>query len=228
MQDIIIIGAGGQAKNTSLVIEQCINKQTNKPKFNILGIVDDDTSKTNQILRNYKVLGTIDQILKSHNNVGFVFAIGSSKAVEFIVKKIKTYQSNNQNKKFSFPNIIHPTAQITEKEVTMGKGNIIFPNCIFFSEITMGNFNFFNRSCSISHETTNGDYNFIHAGIHLSGQITIKNKVWIGVGSTVIQCLTLNNNCTIGAGAVVIKDVEENAIMVGNPAKLLRYKTNNK
>ena len=215
-QDIIIIGAGGQCKNTSLVIEQT-------QKFNILGFADDDLQKSGQVIRGYQVLGDINTILQNHNNIALAFSIGSPNAIEKIANKIKNY-AKEHNKSFSFPNIIHPSAQIDFNEVTFGEGNVIFPNVIFFAEIKIGNFNFFNRCCSVSHEINIANYCFIHAGVHLSGEITLEDKVWVGVGSTVVQGKTIHANATIGAGAVVVKDVEANAIVVGNPAKLLRYK----
>ena len=221
-QQIIIIGAGGQCKNTSFVIEQCRN-ENNNPLYDILGFVDDDSTKHNKEIRRYKVLGSIDSILEQHNNIAFAFSIGNPHIVEKIVQKIKAYERKHQ-KTFKFPNIIHPSAQVDLNEVEMGEGNIIFPNVIFFTEIKIGSFNFFNRSCSISHEDIIGNYCFIHSGVHLSGQITIGNKVWVGVGSTIIQQKTIGDNATIGAGAVVIKNVEANAVMIGNPAKLLKYK----
>ena len=37
--------------------------------------------------------------------------------------------------------------------------------------------------------------------------------------------ITIGNNVTIGAGAVVVKDVPDNAVVVGNPARVIKYKT---
>lgn len=45
-------------------------------------------------------------------------------------------------------------------------------------------------------------------------------------GAKIIGNITIGNNCTVGAGAVVVHDVPDNAIVAGNPAKVIRY--NNK
>lgn len=45
----------------------------------------------------------------------------------------------------------------------------------------------------------------------------------IGSGSTILANVTIGENAIVGAGSVVTKDVPANSIVVGNPAKFLRY-----
>ena len=45
----------------------------------------------------------------------------------------------------------------------------------------------------------------------------------IGSGSTILSNITVGENAIVGAGSVVTKDVPANAIVAGNPAKVLRY-----
>lgn len=52
--------------------------------------------------------------------------------------------------------------------------------------------------------------------------ITIGNKVWIGGSAIVLPGVTIGHNSVIGAGAVVTKDVPDNAIAAGNPARVMR------
>ena len=50
----------------------------------------------------------------------------------------------------------------------------------------------------------------------------------IGSGSTILSNLTIGENAIVGAGSVVTKNVPANAIVAGNPAKVLRYLTEEK
>ena len=45
----------------------------------------------------------------------------------------------------------------------------------------------------------------------------------IGSGSTILSNVTVGENAIVGAGSVVTKDVPANAIVAGNPAKVLRF-----
>lgn len=53
----------------------------------------------------------------------------------------------------------------------------------------------------------------------------VKRGASIGSGATILANLTIGENAIVGAGSVVTKDVPTNAIVVGNPAKVLRYIT---
>ena len=52
----------------------------------------------------------------------------------------------------------------------------------------------------------------------------IGDDVTLGANVTIIGGCKIGNNVTIGAGAVVVKDIPDNAVAVGNPAKIIRYK----
>ena len=45
----------------------------------------------------------------------------------------------------------------------------------------------------------------------------------VGSGSTILSQVTIGENAIVGAGSVVTKDVPPNAVVVGNPAKFLRF-----
>lgn len=54
--------------------------------------------------------------------------------------------------------------------------------------------------------------------------VVIKNDVWIGLNSTILEGVTIGNGAIIGACSVVAKDVPDYAVVVGNPAKIIRYR----
>lgn len=51
---------------------------------------------------------------------------------------------------------------------------------------------------------------------------TIGNNVSIGANVTIIGKITIGDNVTIGAGSVVVKNVPDNCVVVGNPARIIR------
>ena len=51
----------------------------------------------------------------------------------------------------------------------------------------------------------------------------IGNRVSIGTSATILGGITIGDNAIVGAGSVVTKDVPENAIVAGNPARIKRY-----
>lgn len=54
-------------------------------------------------------------------------------------------------------------------------------------------------------------------------KIAINKGASIGANSTILPGITIGKNAMIGAGSVVTKDVPANAVVVGNPAKVIRF-----
>jgi len=53
------------------------------------------------------------------------------------------------------------------------------------------------------------------------------NDVWVGARVTILDGLTIGDGAIIGAGSIVTKDVPPYAIVVGNPAKIIKYRFEN-
>lgn len=51
----------------------------------------------------------------------------------------------------------------------------------------------------------------------------IGNNVTLGANVVIIGNIRIGNNVTVGAGSVVVKDIPDNAIVVGNPARVIKY-----
>lgn len=53
--------------------------------------------------------------------------------------------------------------------------------------------------------------------------VRIKDNVWIGMGAVILKGVTIGENAVVAAGAIVTKDVPANAVVAGNPAKIVKY-----
>ena len=58
--------------------------------------------------------------------------------------------------------------------------------------------------------------------------VKIGKNVWIGASCTILPGVTIADNAVIGAGSIVVKSVPENAVAVGNPARVIKYITEDK
>ncbi len=54
------------------------------------------------------------------------------------------------------------------------------------------------------------------------GHIHIKKNAWIGAGAIILQGVTVGENAVVAAGAIVSKDVPDNTIVGGIPAKIIK------
>ncbi len=55
------------------------------------------------------------------------------------------------------------------------------------------------------------------------GKVHVKRNAWLGLNVTICPGVTIGENAVVGAGAVVTKDVPDNAVVGGVPAKVIKY-----
>ncbi|NMH68249.1 sugar O-acetyltransferase [Bacillus sp. RO3] len=62
-----------------------------------------------------------------------------------------------------------------------------------------------------------------NSGMEYAKPITFGNNVWIGGNAVINPGVTVGDNAVIASGAVVTKDVPENVVVGGNPARVLKH-----
>jgi acetyltransferase-like isoleucine patch superfamily enzyme len=100
----------------------------------------------------------------------------------------------------------------------------VFIDC--HHSITIGNsvlIGPFTYICDYDHSTAHGEK--IGAQKQLpTSPVQIGNDVWVGAGVIILKGVKIGDGAIVGAGAVVTDDVPSNAVVVGNPARLLRMR----
>ena len=66
------------------------------------------------------------------------------------------------------------------------------------------------------------DYKERATGVEHGEAITIGDDCWIGGGAVICPGVTIGNRCIIGAGSVVVKDIPDDSVAAGNPARIIR------
>lgn len=69
--------------------------------------------------------------------------------------------------------------------------------------------------------TVNHDLHDRHNLMHF-GKVTIKENAWIGIGAIICPGVTIGRNAVVAAGAVVTKDVPDDVVVGGNPARIIK------
>ena len=74
---------------------------------------------------------------------------------------------------------------------------------------------------ALNHNFENPDQRIDEQGVSTK-PIAIGNDVWIGANAVVLQGVTIGSHCVVAAGAVITKDVPDNTLVGGVPAKILK------
>jgi len=204
---LIIIGAGGHGK----VVADCAEEMACYHEIFFLDGRAPD-------LNNCGVWTVIDQpqnfLDYNQENVDFFVAIGeNSSRKKWLTKLIKS--------DVNVATLIHPKTVIS-KHVLVKKGSLICANATInaFTQIGIGCI--VNTAASIDHDCFIDDFVHIAPGNSIAGTVTIEQLCFVGIGSSIIQGVTLGESSIIGAGSVVIKNIAENTLAVGCPAKPIK------
>lgn len=108
------------------------------------------------------------------------------------------------------------------KNLTIGKNSFINFGCTFLDRggIEIGDNVLIGPNCNIL--TTNHPLDPKSRQATISKKITIQNNVWLGANVTILPGVTISENAIVAAGSVVTKDVPNNVIVAGVPAKIIK------
>ncbi len=124
-----------------------------------------------------------------------------------------------------FTSTISPLANIGSYGNVIGDGCNIMTSAILTSDILIGKGVIININCTIGHDVIVGEFAEICPGVNISGHCKIGDFTFIGTNSTILPGINIGNNVIVGAGSLVNKDIPDNCIAFGVPAKIIREQT---
>lgn len=111
---------------------------------------------------------------------------------------------------------------IIDSTSDIGWGLQAMPGSLVHSFCKLGHACILNSNSTIDHDCILGNGVHVMGSAAIAGRVNIGDYVSIGTNATVLPDVQVGKGAFIGAGAVVTKDIEENTIVVGNPAKPIR------
>ncbi|HOW16796.1 MAG TPA: NeuD/PglB/VioB family sugar acetyltransferase, partial [bacterium] len=164
---------------------------------------------------NYPVIGTdkdIDSLVDKDKC--FLITIGQIKSVD-----IRKNIFNNLRSKNAKMVIIVSNTSYVSSDVSVGDGSIIMHQAYVGRGASIGSNCIINTKALVEHDAVVGDHCHVAVGAVLSGGVKVGNGTLIGAGSVIREYIKIGSNSLVGAGSVVVKDVPDNTLVLGNPAK---------
>ena len=192
--------------------------------YEVLGFLNDYLPKGSHIgkYNTYPVLGTTEdlpQFLAQKNTYVFIAYVGMQQE-ETIYNKIAALNIPDDR----LATLIHPTAIIPRGFCSIGNGVLFAPLVQLSPDTTIGDNCILLPNSFVGHDSTLDRFAHIATNGVVGANVHVGKGVHIGSNATIREKLTIGDFSLVGAGSVVLKDVPANAIVVGNPAKILRQK----
>lgn len=202
---MIIVGAKGLAKQIVQVAEQ--------RKVKHIAFFDNVNLNDNE-LYGYPILHSFEEAKHYFENVSneFVVGIGGPKF------RIKFYQEFLELGGKP-TNLISDFAQIANHGVEIGNGTAILTSTLIENDVSIGKGSLVNTFAAIHHDCVIGDFCEISPGAIVLGEVQIGNNTMIGAGAIILPKIKIGDNVVVGAGSIVTKNVSNNNVVKGNPAK---------
>lgn len=190
----------------------------------------------------YEVVGFLNDIEPERHHTDFhgipilggreIFAGLRDSGVEYLIVGVGDCAARlklaelAREKGFVLATAIHPRA-VVATDVAIGPGTVVAAGAVVNPGSSIGANVIVNTSASVDHECLIEDGAHIGPGVNLGGNVTVGSGSWIGIGAKVRDGVNIGARSIVGAGAVVLRDVPEETVAFGVPAKVKRKITPN-
>ncbi len=202
---MIIIGAGGHAKTIAAAISLKDKNST------IRVLCDDENFNKTKLPR----LGTFEYFNQNISNEECILGFGD-------IFNRSSFIKNNPT--LNYTSIISPNSDVYTNNI--GVGTFVETQAVLHVDTKIGAHCIINVGAVLCHDVIIGDYSHIGANATLCGEAIIGQKTFIATGAIILPKIKIGNNVIVGAGSVVTKNIPDNVVVYGNPAKIIRKNEN--
>jgi sugar O-acyltransferase (sialic acid O-acetyltransferase NeuD family) len=209
---IVIIGGGNKAR---LVIDFLLDEGRAEEIF---GVVDQNAALHGHEISGIRIVGALEQLIgpTSHDKYSFCICLSE---LYFADRAMISAELLARGQRLD--SIVSRRAHVSSS-ATLEPGVILFPNVWVGTGARVDTCVTAFNGALLEHDCTVDANVEIAPRAVLAGGTHIRSRAFIGINATILPKRTIGEGALVGAGAVVVRDVPPDAVVAGNPARVLR------
>ena len=116
--------------------------------------------------------------------------------------------------------VMPPITVVRGNSVKIGRGVVIMNNALMMAAggITIDD----DVMVAANAQLISNNHDLYDHAVLTCKPVHLKRNCWIGAGATILPGVTVGENAVVGAGSIVTRDVEDNTVVAGNPARVVK------
>lgn len=213
---LVLVGSGGFGRETAEVVRAINDARPGRPRWNLLGFLDDDPEMWGTSVSGTTVLGGVDALsdLPDAHVVLCTGSPGNFRSKKRIAERLGLPPER-------YATLIHPAAVVPDS-CRAGEGTVVLAGTVATTDVEIGAHAGVMPQSVLTHDCRLDDFVTVGAAVCLAGGVHVQEGAYLGAGCQIRGALTIGSWALVGMGAVVLADVPPGEVWTGVPASFLR------
>jgi len=207
VRSLVIIGAGGHARETLDVVE-AMNAVV--PTYEVIGMLADEADEDLLVARGVHRLGVSDHLLDTCADE-YILGIGMPWVRRSAYDKLDPAGCPAAT-------LVHPAATVGGAN-RLSEGVILAAGARVTTNVELGRHTHLNINAVVSHDAQVGEFVTLSPGAVVNGDVVLEDDVFLGTAAVVVRGCRVGSGAIVGAGAVVVSDIPAGVTAKGVPAR---------
>jgi sugar O-acyltransferase (sialic acid O-acetyltransferase NeuD family) len=206
---IFVYGAGGHGKVVADIL-------LSRGETEFAGFVDDREELWGEQVMGFPVLGGGEWLRGEARVARIAMALGvGDNASRHWIAECCAYCG------VEILTLVHPGA-VVSRAARVGRGSMVMANATVNADALVGAGVIVNSGAVVEHDVTIGDYAHVAPNAAMGGGSRLGAFSHLGIGASVLPCVHIGAHTVVGAGAVVVKNLPDQVVAIGVPARIHR------
>jgi sugar O-acyltransferase (sialic acid O-acetyltransferase NeuD family) len=209
-RQLLLVGAGGLGRETAEAV-RAVNAV--RPTWRLVGFLDDDPGVQGDLVGGVPVVGPIETV---HDHPGADVVICTGRPDNYTSRRLIAQRLGLDDERYA--TVVHPSATMGAS-CRVGVGSVLLARVDLTADVAVGRHVAVMPQVVLTHDVSVEDWATLASGVRLGGGCKVGEEAYVGSGTCVREGLTIGKRAMVGMGSVVTRDVPDERLWYGAPAR---------